>query len=101
MSATDPIAGHATSRPDHAAIICDNVVCTYAELDDRANRLARALADHGVARDERVAVMLPNSIEWFEATVAIARLGAQLVPVNWHLKHDELAWILTDSGARP
>ena len=44
--------------------------------------------------------MLPNSIEWFEATVAIARLGAQLVPVNWHLKHDELAWILNDCGAR-
>lgn len=100
MSPVDPIAAHAASRPDHAAIICDNVVCTYAELDERANRLARALADHGVARDERVAVMLPNSIEWFEATVAIARLGAQLVPVNWHLKHDELAWILTDSGAR-
>ena len=44
--------------------------------------------------------MLPNSIEWFEATVAIARLGAQLVPINWHLKPDELAWILSDSDAR-
>jgi long-chain acyl-CoA synthetase len=43
---------------------------------------------------------LPNSIEWFEATVAVARLGAQLVPVTWHLRHDELAWILTDCGAR-
>lgn len=100
MTTADPIAGHATSRPDHAAIVCDGVICTYAEFDERANRLARTLAAHGVARDERVAVMLPNSIEWFEATVAIARLGAQLVPVNWHLKQDELAWILTDSDAR-
>ena len=44
--------------------------------------------------------MLPNSIEWFEGTVAIARLGAQLVPINWHLKPDELSWILSDSDAR-
>jgi long-chain acyl-CoA synthetase len=100
VSAADPIAGHAATRPEHAAIICNDVVCTYAELDDNANRLARVLASRGVARDERVAVVLPNSIEWFEATVAIARLGAQLVPVNWHLKPDELAWILSDSDAR-
>jgi long-chain acyl-CoA synthetase len=100
VSATDPIAGHAASRPEHAAIICADVVRSYAELDENANRLARVLATRGVARDERVAVMLPNSIEWFEVTVAIARLGAQLVPVNWHLKPDELAWILSDSDAR-
>jgi len=100
VSATDPIAGHAASRAEHAAIVCNDVVCTYAELDENANRLARVLASRGVARDERVAVMLPNSIEWFEATVAIARLGAQLVPINWHLKPDELAWILSDSDAR-
>ena len=100
MSVADPIAGHAASQPDGAAIICNDIVCTYAELDDNANRLARVLASRHVARDERVAVMLPNSIEWFEATVAIARLGAQLVPVNWHLKPDELAWILSDSDAR-
>ena len=100
MSAADPIAGHAASRSEHAAIVCDDVVCTYAELDENGNRLARVLASRGVARDERVAVMLPNSIEWFEATLAIARLGAQLVPVNWHLKPDELAWILADSDAR-
>src|SRR5215470_3164919 len=100
MSAADPISGHAASRPEHAAIVCSDVVCTYAELDENGNRLARVLASRGVARDERVAVMLPNSIEWFEATVAIARLGAQLVPVNWHLKPDELSWILSDSDAR-
>ena len=44
--------------------------------------------------------MLANSCEWFETNVAVARLGAQLVPVNWHLRRDELAWILEDSDAR-
>lgn len=100
MSATDPVAGHAVTRGSNPAVICGDTLRTYAQFSERAHRLARALASRGVARDERVAVMLPNSIEWFEATVAIARLGAQLVPVNWHLKHDELAWILTDSDAR-
>ena len=59
----DPIAGHAASRPEHAAIICNDVVCTYAELDEHAQsprpRAARRTAS---ARDERVAVMLPNSM---------------------------------------
>jgi long-chain acyl-CoA synthetase len=98
--ATDPIALHARRRGDHIAIVCGETTRTYWELHERANRLARALASRGVARDERVAVMLPNSVEWFEATVAIARLGAQLVPVNWHLKRDEVAWILADSDTR-
>jgi long-chain acyl-CoA synthetase len=47
-----------------------------------------------------VALMLPNSCEWFETNAAVARAGAQLVPVNWHLRRDELAWILADSDAR-
>jgi long-chain acyl-CoA synthetase len=44
--------------------------------------------------------MLPNGAEWFETHVAAARLGAALVPVNWHLRGDELAWILADSDTR-
>ncbi len=44
VSAADPIARHVTSRPEHAAIICNDVVCPYAELDENANRLARVLA---------------------------------------------------------
>jgi len=97
---TDAIAGHAASRGERAAIVDDRGTRTYAELDERANRLAHVLADRGVTRGERVAVMLPNSSEWFEANTAIARLGAQLVPVNWHLLHDELSWIIGDADAR-
>jgi long-chain acyl-CoA synthetase len=96
----DPVATHASTKPDHAAVIAEDVVRSYRELDERANRLAHVLAAHGAGPGERVAVMLPNGTEWFEANLATARLGAQVVPVNWHLLRDEVAWILGDAEAR-
>ena len=43
--------------------------------------------------------VLPNCFEFFEVSMAAARLGAPFLPVNWHLKADELAYIVEDSGA--
>jgi acyl-CoA synthetase (AMP-forming)/AMP-acid ligase II len=75
-------------------------VTTFAELDDHAHRLAHVLTAHGVRDGERVAVMLPNGAEWFEVNLAAARLGAQLVPVNWHLTEHEVGWILADADPK-
>src|SRR5699024_9059482 len=58
------------------------------------------LASNGVGQGDRVAIMLPNSIVYFEVWAAAAQLGASVVLVNWHLKRDELDYILTDSAAR-
>jgi long-chain acyl-CoA synthetase len=85
---------------DKAALIAPSGSRTFAGLEDRAARLTRVLRDRGAGPAERVALMLANSCEWFETNVAVARLGAQLVPVNWHLRRDEVAWILADSDAR-
>src|SRR5258708_33592913 len=95
-----PIAAHAASRPDHPAIITSGEVCTYATFDRRADRLADLMAARGVGPGDRVAVMVPNGASWFEANVATARLGAQLVPLHWHLLAEEISWILADSEAR-
>src|SRR5438874_4209182 len=46
-----------------------------------------------------VVAILPNSFQFFEVSMAAARLGAPFLPVNWHLKADELAYIVEDSGA--
>lgn len=81
------------------AIVCGDRRETYGELDTRTNRLANALVDVGVAPLERVAVMLPNGVEILEVGLATAKAATVVVPVNWHLKRDELAWILVDSGA--
>ncbi|MCZ7525443.1 MAG: AMP-binding protein [Acidimicrobiia bacterium] len=90
---------HAGTMPDKPALVLGDDRRTFAELDGRSTRLAHALADQGVAERGRVAMMLPNGFELAETGLAAAKLGASVVPVNWHLKADELAWILEDSGA--
>ena len=100
----DPVAAHAASCPDKQAVVTidrtGERVTTLAALDVRANRLANLLAAWGVGEGERVAVMLPNGAEWFEANLAAARLRARLVPVNWHLTQGEIRWMLADADAR-
>lgn len=93
------VRAHARTTPEQVALRVGDTTRTYAELDDRARRLAHVLAGLGVRRGDRVAVMVPNSIEFFEATHAAGRLGAVVVPVNIHFKADEAGWIVSDSGA--
>ena len=93
------LLAHARARPDHIALREGDQARTYSELDDRARRVAHALASRGVRRGDRVAVMVPNSFEFFEAVHGSGRLGAVVVPVNIHFKADEAGWIVTDSGA--
>ena len=94
------MAAHAAADPTRVALVLDGEVRTYGALDERAARLAAALRSWGVAPGEPVAVMLPNSFELFEAAFATAKAQALYLPVNWHLKASEVAWILADSGAK-
>ena len=73
---------------------------TFAELNERCNRLAHALLDGGIAKGERVGLLLMNSAEFMEAYFALAKVGAVVVPLNWRLVPDELEFILKDSGTR-
>ena len=93
------LLAHARARPDHVALRQGDEVRTYGHLDDRARRVAHALARIGVGRGDRVAVIVPNSFEFFEAVHGAGRLGAVVVPVNIHFKADEAGWIIADSGA--
>jgi long-chain acyl-CoA synthetase len=93
-------SAHAHATPDKAALILGDEVRTFAEFDARTTRLAHALARRGVQADDRVAIMLPNGLEFFETWAAASKLVAPVVLVNWHLKADELAYILKDSKAR-
>jgi fatty-acyl-CoA synthase len=73
---------------------------TYARLDARANRLARALAAMGVERGDRVAVLAHNCGEQFELLFACGKLGAVHTPLNWRLAAPELAGVLGDCEPR-
>jgi long-chain acyl-CoA synthetase len=94
------ISAHAAATPDKPALISGDETRTFAEFDVRTTRLAHALARRGVGAGDRVAVMLPNGVEFFETWAAASKLDAPVVLVNWHLKADELAYILGDSQAR-
>jgi fatty-acyl-CoA synthase len=69
---------------------------TYAALEDRAARAATSFAELGVGRDDRVAILCRNRIEFFEIMFACAKLGAILVPLNWRAPSGELAPLLDD-----
>ena len=60
----------------------DDPPYTFGDMDARANRVANALAALGVQRDERVLLMLPNSVAFLDAWFGINRLGAVMVPIN-------------------
>jgi long-chain acyl-CoA synthetase len=94
------ISAHAAATPNKAALVSGDVTRTFADFEVRTSRLADALAERGVRAGDRVAVMLPNGIEFFETWAAATKLNAPVVLVNWHLKADELAYILGDSKAR-
>lgn len=93
------VVAQARIRPDAPAVVVDGVTTSYGALDASARDLAHALATGGVRRGDRVAVLVPNSSEFFVATHACGRLGAVVVPVNVHFKADEAGWVVGDSGA--
>ncbi len=72
---------------------------SFAELDARAAKAASMLTALGLAKGDRVAVLLPNGHQFVEAFYGAARAGLIAVPLNWRLVADELAFMLRDSGA--
>ena len=71
---------------------------TFGELDERSDRLAVVLEQRGARPGAPVAAVLPNGIEFFEVSMAASKLGLGFLPVNWHLKGDEVAYIVGDAG---
>ena len=67
---------------------------TFSELDAAVNRLANGLAERGIGKGTRVAVMLDNHPELVCLFFALAKLGALQIPVNTRLKGDPLAYLL-------
>ena len=71
----------------------------FEQLNLRANRVANAFLGAGIAKGERVGLLMMNSPEFVEAFFALGKIGAVVVPLNWRLVGDELEFILKDAGA--
>ncbi len=71
---------------------------TFADLDARANRMARVLTARGLSAGSRLAIYLPNRLEYIDLFLACSRLGAIVVPINVLYRERELTHILADSS---
>lgn len=96
----DALRRTARRLPDKLAIACGDVRWTYAEFDALVDRLTAGMAAMGVAEADKVAVLSRNSHGFAALRFALARRGAVLVPINFMLKADEVAYILRHAGAR-
>jgi long-chain acyl-CoA synthetase len=97
LTLPDVLAEHRRSRPGGRAVVCGEVRMTYAELDDRTDRLAEALLGAGVWRGDRLAWLGQNCHRLVESWLACAKIGAVVVPANWRQSADELVTLLDDS----
>jgi fatty-acyl-CoA synthase len=95
----DLLRRSALRTPDKTAIVYRDLRQTYAQLDATVNRAANALAERGVGQGDRVALHSHNSHGFVVASLALARLGAIVVPVNFMLGADEVAFVLEHSGS--
>lgn len=86
--------------PDRTALVTDDRTLTYDELDRLASRVASGLTARGVEPGDRVALLSQNRWEWVVAYHGALRCGAVVNPLNVMLTGEELAYILTDSGAK-
>ncbi|HSJ96501.1 MAG TPA: acyl-CoA synthetase [Myxococcota bacterium] len=82
---------------ERTALVCGAQRRTYAELEERGNRLAHALAARGVGAGDHVALYMTNCAEYVEAMVASFKLRAVPVNVNFRYVEDELRYLLDDS----
>ena len=73
-------SGHARYRPDHLAFVYEDQRLTWLELNKSINRLANALRELGIQKGDKVATILPNCLELFEAYWAVTKIGAVVVP---------------------
>ncbi|NEB76737.1 amino acid adenylation domain-containing protein, partial [Streptomyces sp. SID14478] len=90
----------ADRTPDAVALIDDALTLTYAQLDERANRLAHDLIARGVRVDDVVGVQLPRSAEAVVAMLAVLKSGAAYLPLDPAHPPRRLAELAEDAGAR-
>ncbi|HWT95473.1 MAG TPA: long-chain fatty acid--CoA ligase [Solirubrobacteraceae bacterium] len=100
MNLADNLLKTAAAHPDQVAVKLDDVALNYAVLDKATAHVAGLLREKGVQPGDRVGVMLPNVPYFPFVYYGILRAGGVVVPMNVLLKGREVAYYLSDSGAK-
>ena len=99
-SVAEHVARNARKFPSRTALIDDKGTFTYARLDDAANRLAAYLGKSGIGHGDKVALLAMSSANWVVAYVAILKLRAVCVPLNYRLTPDDIRANVEDAQCR-
>jgi len=97
---TDIVRSQAAERPQQAALIVDEVITTYSELDSRSSQVANGLIDWQVGPRSRAAVLDTSHPRYFEIYYGALKANCAFVGINSRLAGPEIAWIANDAEAR-
>jgi acyl-CoA synthetase (AMP-forming)/AMP-acid ligase II len=100
MNTTDFLSIANAICPDRDCMVFEGKRWTYAQTNDRVNRLANALVKLGVRKGDRIGILQVNCHQYIESYYAAAKLGAIFVPLNFRAKADEIAYMITNAEAR-
>ncbi|GGG69762.1 non-ribosomal peptide synthetase [Paenibacillus radicis (ex Gao et al. 2016)] len=90
----------AAQTPQAVAVMAEDGELTYAELNQRSNRMAQAIRKQGVKREERVAVVMDRSLKMMIAIFGVLKAGGAYVPVAPGLPTERIRYMLDNSGAK-
>ncbi|OKH73203.1 long-chain fatty acid--CoA ligase [Mycobacterium sp. SWH-M1] len=93
------LSRHALMQPQGTALRFLGATTTWADLDRRVTALAGALHQRGVGAGDRVLILMLNRPEFIEAMIAVNKLGAIAVPVNFRMTPPEIAFLVSDCSA--
>src|SRR5262245_30166632 len=93
------LSHHARYRPHHEAVVFGDVRLSWTQFNARVNRLANALCDAGLKKGDKLATILPNSLELLEIFMAVAKIGVVVVPLSPLLRGTGLTRLLNDSDS--
>ncbi len=99
MNIGNLLSRNARYRPNHLAVVFEDQRLTYRELNQTVNRLANGLLNLGITKGNKIAAILPNSLELLEIYWAVAKIGAVVVPLSTLLRGKGLTTLLLDSEA--
>jgi long-chain acyl-CoA synthetase len=94
------LADLAAKRGNDLALVDERGTRSFAELAERATRLANAFSKLGLVPGDTIAIVAGNQREYFEVMMACAHTGITYVPVNWHSVVDEIAYVFEDARVR-
>lgn len=98
----DWLENRAELTPKSVALVDakENTAWTFADLNHRCKEMASWLYDQGIRKGDRIALLSPNHLSYFELLFACGKIGAVFVPINWRLSRQEISYILTDCSPK-